>query len=142
MFNNSLIKLSKLSAISLATLGIASSCKKVIYQAMYGVPSAQYIIEGTTVSAKNNLPIAGLRVVSEYDTSFSDNEGIFKIQRSEIETNLAIPLKFDDTDGTSNGEYLSKDTTIQFKSSDFSGGDGSWDEGTAQKNVIVKIQPK
>ena len=54
----------------------------------------------------------------------------------------SFTLKFEDTDGSANGQYANLDTVVKFKKSEFKGGDGKWNYGENHKNIDIKLNKK
>lgn len=138
-------------------LGFASSCDILGGKAMYGTPSADFLIKGKIEDASANVPLKGIKVVMEMnfgsvsdpyiikkDSTFSSAvDGSYQvIAKSESAGDQKINLRFTDIDGTNNGQYKSLDTTIVFQNLKFSNGSGSWDKGETVKEVNIKLQPK
>lgn len=129
-----------LSAL-IALLGFHSACSPGGDE--YGTPYAEFKLSGKTEAANTGQAIENIRVIAEGDSSYTDANGryekniiTFGAQDGEL------LLKFEDIDGSDNGAFESLDTLIQYKASDFEGGDGSWYNGEASKTVNVKLQPK
>ena len=122
-------------------LGFSSACS--LNQVEYGAPHADFIISGKTESAVTGEAVKNIRVVAEWDTSYTDDKGLYL---KELETFGAqdgeLVLKFEDIDGAENGAFEPLDTLIQYKASDFEDGDDNWYEGEARKIINVKLQPK
>jgi putative lipoprotein (rSAM/lipoprotein system) len=132
----------RIIAFFLSVLGFSASCRHIIERPdEYGVPHATYIVNGTVISKTGNLPIPKIKAVAGKDTILTDADGKFRFDGTQIQTNFALTIQLIDIDGTANGTYSETDTTIIFTSSDFSGG-SSWDEGTAEKTIEVKMKPK
>jgi putative lipoprotein (rSAM/lipoprotein system) len=129
-----------LSAL-ISLLGFSSACS--IGTVEYGAPHADFIVSGKTESAVSGEAVENIRVVAMWDTSFTNDKGLYL---KELETGGAqdgeLVLKFEDIDGEQNGSFEPLDTLIQYKASDFEGGDDNWYGGKATKTVNVKLRPK
>jgi putative lipoprotein (rSAM/lipoprotein system) len=138
-------------------LGFASSCDPLIGKAMYGTPSADFIVKGKVEAAKTNNPVAGIKVEMSMEigdgtekvsyllntTSSAEGSGAYKVTSGhEFPDDQTFKIKFTDTDGALNGEYETLDTTIVFQNPKFTGGDGHWYNGKTEKEVNVKLKPK
>jgi len=120
----------------------------------YGVPSARYNVQGKVVSAEGEkAPVKDIRVVmiedvneadNPYlrgDTTYTDSAGEFEIRKQDF-PHYRFKVKFQDIDGEENGLFDDKEQIIEFKSSDFKGGDG-WYKGEAQKDMYnVELKPE
>lgn len=137
-----LLKTSNILISALITLlGFSSACS--LNQVEYGAPHADFIVSGKTESTVTGKAIENIQVVAEWDTSYTDANGLYL---KKLETFGArdgeLVLKFEDIDGAENGAFEPLDTLIQYKASEFEGGDGDWYEGEARKIINVKLQPK
>lgn len=108
----------------------------------YGVPMATFIVKGEVTSKVTSQPIEGIQVVMEWDTAFTDNNGIYETKLSSGAGSNMFAIQFRDVDGVANGEFLPLDTTVEFKDPIFTGGSGYWDEGTAEETLNVQLKPK
>ena len=115
----------------------------------YGTPSAYYIIKGNVVSAKDNSPVKGIRVVAKtadlwikVDTVKTDASGNYSAKISAFETKLQVNLSYSDVDGLENGTFQPLDSLVSFTNAKFTGGDGNWNQGTAEAIVNIKMKPK
>lgn len=85
-----------------------------VFQACYGTPQDfghDILIEGVVKAKKTNQPIAGIKVSvqNQPQYEYSDSSGKFGIY-TRRENNYK--LFFSDPDGTTNGNFQDKDTTI------------------------------
>lgn len=137
-------------------LGFASSCDPLGGKTMYGSPSANFIVKGKVGTAINS-PIAGIKVEMSMEinngtekvsyllntASSAESTGIYKVTGyGQWPGDKTFMLKFTDIDGALNGEFETLDTTVVFKDPKFTGGDGNWYEGQAEKEVNVKLKAK
>lgn len=134
-------------AFLIAILGFTTACEKFADEygppaPEYGVPSATFIVKGKVESNTNSEAIPGIRVVMGYDTTFSDEKGIYEVENNNFPSDVNFKLEFTDTDGAQNGEYSPHDTIVEFKNPEFTDGDGSWYQGKTEKEVNVKLNKK
>jgi len=133
-----------LIVLLISILGFSSSCKDRGEE--YGTPHADFIINGKIESATNNNPIPDIIVeVREsrlVETGFSRSDGSYEVAVGDFPDDHTYQIKFTDTDGALNGEYETLDTTVVFKDSKFTNGDGSWYSGVAELEMNVKLKPK
>ena len=143
---------SKILSACLVLLGF-SACDIINTGCEYGVPSANYKVSGIVVSSDDEKkPIENIRVVMvEYyereflygDTVFTDSGGKFEIKRDDGYTYNQFKIKIQDVDGEDNGLFEDVEQVIEFKNSDYKGGDGSWYRGEAQKDMgTIEMNPK
>ena len=140
----------------ISILGFASSCDPLGGKAMYGTPSANYIVKGK-VATGANAPVAGIKVEMSTErnngtervsylinsTSSAVGSGDYKVNSGgEFPNDQTFKIKFTDIDGALNGEFETLDTTIVFKDPKFTGGDGHWYQGQTEKEVNVKLKVK
>lgn len=136
----------------ISLLGFTTSCAKEEMKYMYGSPNATFIVKGEIKSAQTQQPIPDIivemRIVYEKEgarlagTAFSKSNGGYEVAMGEYPGDYTIQLKYTDTDGALNGEFESKDTTVVFKDTKYSGGDGSWYWGHAEKEINIQLKPK
>jgi putative lipoprotein (rSAM/lipoprotein system) len=148
-----------LIVLLISLLGFSSSCKKDgPTKYMYGSPHADFIIKGEVESAATNTPISEIivemRSINNFEDGHSDTSLVatgFSYSGAGnylLSDNFASPedktykIKFIDIDGALNGEYETLDTTVVFKDTKFTGGDGSWDFGQAEQKLNVRLKPK
>lgn len=138
----------------ISLMGFTTSCTKDEEPLlMYGSPHATFIVKGEIKSAQTQQPIPDIivemRIVYEEEggsrlanTGFSRGNGDYEVRMGDFPGDYTIQLKFTDTDGVLNGEFESKDTTVVFKDSKYTDGDGSWYSGYVEKELDVKLKPK
>lgn len=114
-------------------LGYSTSCTKEYGTPipMYGVQGTKYIVNGIVKSDDSlNQIIPDIKVTMLNNVTTSDSTGNYHAESQEFSQNNTYPLKFEDVDGTANGEYLTKDTTVTFQNN------------ITVINLNVKLQPK
>lgn len=137
-------------------LGFSTSCKEEgTYE--YGVPMHGYTINGNVNSAVDMQQIQDIKVemylVPEIDgqpqeqlcgSTRSDFHGRYVLNDygNTPVSDHAYLVRFTDVDGELNGEFQSLDTTVVFKDVKFTGGDGKWNMGIAEKELYIKLKPK
>jgi putative lipoprotein (rSAM/lipoprotein system) len=141
----------------LSFLGFASSCDIWGGRAMYGTPSADFIVKGKVESAGERRPIAGIKVELSKEVDTENGKIPVDIDHSvsaettgayTVANNGGFPIdqtykvKFTDIDGALNGEFETLDTTIIFQNPKYTGGDGSWYNGRTEKELNVKMKTK
>jgi len=115
--------------------------------AEYGTPSATYKAKGVVVSEADDSPIKGIRTVlkSRYDQDnavYTDSEGSFSLQCLEF-PRQKLYVELTDVDGEENGSFTDMEIEADYTNSTFTGGDGHWYEGVAEKDLgIIKMKPK
>lgn len=109
----------------------------------YGCPYATYDIKGQ-VTDENNQPLKDIQVVvQQYDTVYTDVEGLFKAQGDLWVFKDSMTVAATDIDGEANGgDFEPQIKTITYSSSDLQGGDGSWNEGTLTKEINFTLKKK
>ncbi|MGN0187106.1 MAG: radical SAM-associated putative lipoprotein [Paludibacteraceae bacterium] len=106
--------------------------------AMYGVPSAEYHINGTVKDADSQQPIDSIRVVVrltdyESDTMYTDAQGQYALDGRRWPSNSAI-VQVDDE----RGNYQSETKTVDLV---FEGEQNTWFQGTTYTTVDFDVQP-
>jgi putative lipoprotein (rSAM/lipoprotein system) len=141
----------KVIALVLSLLGF-TGCEDVLNtKAEYGVPHADFIINGKIQSKITNQSIPNIRIIVKdtiqglnipLDTVYSNAQGNYEAIVSEFPLDRAYLLSVSDIDGVANGEFIEKDTLAEFKNPIFTGGDGHWYDGKTTKIVDIKLTPK
>lgn len=136
----------------ISMLGFTTACEKDEPLAMYGSPNASFIVNGKVESAVSHQPIPDIivemREVFEEEgsrltaTSFSKFHGNYVVDMNAFPKDHTVQLRFVDTDGALNGEYEPLDTTVVFKDSKYTGGDGSWYHGFVNKEINIQLKLK
>jgi putative lipoprotein (rSAM/lipoprotein system) len=113
----------------------------------YGVPSADYEIQGTVTDKATSQPIKQIRVVRplqyapEYgDTVYTNEEGEYHFEYNDFPHPTA-QLKFDDIDGVENkGLFQSAEETVTFTNADqVKPGKGNWYDGKFIKTLNMAL---
>jgi len=141
----------------LSLLGFASSCDILGGKAMYGTPSADFVLKGKVEARSTNNPVAGIKIEmsQEIDTEngkmpvdldhsvSAETTGTYTVtNKGAFPKDQTYKIKFTDIDGALNGEFESLDTTIVFQNPKFTGGDKSWYSGRTEKDLNVKLKNK
>lgn len=127
---------------TLLTLLGYSSCE-IGGRAMYGTPSAKYIVKGKVSSAKTGTGIENIQVIMRYDTTLTDQNGDYLVSQYDFPIdNTVFDVSVSDPDSTLHGSYQSKDTTVTFLHPVFKGGDGEWYSGEASEDLNIQLNPK
>ena len=127
---------------------------------MYGTPSAQFKIIGKIVSEDTKQAVRDLQIsVVGYNTWTDDagfcyenpgsdtlrtrtkNDGSFLLEHYGFPSDKKYVYLIEDVDGDANGRFQAKKDSILFKNPKYSGGDKSWNSGTATmdfKTITVK----
>ena len=136
----------------LSVLGF-SSCEPWDMPVEYGTPNANYSVKGM-VTDEANKPIPGIKVTigksglpynSYYDlkTLSTDANGQFvKSYIGESLRDITFSLTFEDVDGPLNGEFATKEQTVEIKMTELKDGSSSWYKGEATKEITVKLTSK
>ena len=126
-------------------LGLTTSCEKLGPDpvAEYGVPSAKFIVNGNVSNAADNTAIKNIRVIMRGDTSFTDNNGNYKVvEEYGYPGDQKIDIEFTDIDGATNGDFHNLDTLVEFKNAEFTNGDGDWYAGETSKEFNIELDKK
>jgi len=107
----------------------------------YGTPEGKFIVNGTVQSEETLAPIENIRIIMGYDTAFSDAAGKFEVSDLSFPESQSYLVNLSDVDGTAHGEFLSRDTLVNFTDPEFENGDGDWYQGETAKQVIVNLKP-
>lgn len=106
--------------------------------AMYGVPSAEYHINGTVKDADTKQPVDSMRVVVqitdyEKDTLYTDGNGHYAVDGRKWPSDAAT-IQVDDE----RGRYQSESKTVNLV---FEGNADSWFKGTTNTTVDFDVKP-
>jgi putative lipoprotein (rSAM/lipoprotein system) len=142
-----LLNSNKIIGIILSVLGFSgacslSSCEYGAQVVAYGTPHATFIVKGDVKSENDSSAIPNIRVVMNHDTTYTNESGSYQVETIDFPKDQVFFVEFDDMDGSIFGEYQALDTIVEFKDPQFSGSSGSWDEGTTEKEVNVKLKVK
>ena len=142
---------SKICGVLLTVLGfsaIFSSCKPKygMPPPMYGVPNADYFIDGKIVSEETNEPIKDLNVrfIEQGHNSFSvftNAEGSFEFSHHDDYLIRDYAIEIEDIDGEENGAFNDTVINVHINQNEYQGGD-SWYAGKYHKSFDIKLKPK
>lgn len=136
----------RLIALFLSVLGVGSACSKASEYGTpaeeYGVPHANFKVQGKVTAADNKGAIEGIRVTMNYDTAFTDQNGNYMVINTSVPGTKVFQVKYQDVDLEVNGSYLAFDTLVMFEDPVFTGGDGNWYAGEVEKNMNVSLKPE
>ncbi len=137
----------KVVGLIFAFIGIITGSESC---AMYGTPSADFIIKGKVTDATTDQPVRNIRVVVPFlnsdnygDTTFTNSNGEYVIKQNDFPSfdtpKLVIAA---DVDGQVNGLYGPDTLKVYFTKKDrIKRGSGGWYEGTFEKtNQNFKLQ--
>ncbi|MBK8808745.1 MAG: radical SAM-associated putative lipoprotein [Bacteroidales bacterium] len=140
-------KYNKLIAFFITILGVSNSCinngeEYGVPMAEYGMPLATYKVHGIVSSKTSGQAVNGIEVSMQGDTTITDVNGNYAVEVSDYTEDKTYILSIRDVDSTHNGSFADKDTLIDFKESELTGGNGEWDGGVIDKNINIKIETK
>jgi putative lipoprotein (rSAM/lipoprotein system) len=137
----------KLLRILLSLLGFGAVCS--LGSCMYGSPAVEYGTPYATFKVNGNVKaeatsevLPNIRVVMGNDTTFTDGSGNYRVSNEEFAGSQAFLLEFKDVNGETGGEYHALDTIVEFIDPEFTGGLDTWDRGTTEKELNVKLKNK
>jgi len=117
----------------------------------YGCPSAEYTFKGKVTSSSTGTPIPGIKVTVDssavYDSFaqsiLTDESGAYEIivDYGGIPEENIVYIRALDVDGELNGSFDDAQKPHTIKATDFSGGDGSWDKGSATATIDIQMDP-
>jgi len=110
----------------------------------YGTPKATYKAKGVVVSEEDNSPIKGIcaQFTSGSNTVYTGGNGSFSLEGDEF-PRQKLYVKLIDVDGEENGSFAGMEIEADFTNAAFTGGDGHWYEGKAEKDLgIIKMRPE
>ena len=138
----------RLLAILLAWSGI-STCEQA---KEYGTPCATFKAKGVVVSETDDKPIEGIRAVLKtqqnttygMDTVYTDSKGAFNLYSWNPEIySYKLYVELADVDGDKNGLFIDMGVEADYSNAKFTGGDGNWNMGVAEKDLgIIKMKPQ
>ncbi len=138
-FSNSIL------GLIISLLGFTLSCAKKYGSPepvpMYGAPAAKFRVHGVACSSDSNIAVKDIRAVMNNDTAYTDINGFYSLETFSGPQSQEFVVKFEDIDGNVYRQFFTLDTTVQFVNPDFTGGDGSWYYGSAEKQFNVKLKP-
>lgn len=126
-----------LLAAAAGLLGLNVGCIGV----EYGCPEADYEVKGR-VTTQDDVPIEGIEAsFSKYNADSTDADGRYYLRTSDFPLeHETLDVKFVDIDGEANGSYADTMVEVVFHRTDLHGGDGHWYDGSATKEVDVKLR--
>ncbi len=116
----------------------------------YGCPTADFVVNGNVKSSETDKPIENIKVVVrsndtldyKLDSIHTNANGFFKFSPYNFPYKTAsYRFIFTDIDGAENGLFKKLDTVIRFEDIEYTGGDGNWYEGRAERNIDIELQP-
>jgi putative lipoprotein (rSAM/lipoprotein system) len=112
--------------------------------AVYGTPFADYVLDGTVVSAETGDPIAGIEVEfsdREHSTAVTNSVGRWAISiNNDLVCNTDCTIIVQDVDGDENGAFQDLQSVISLSHTDE--GDGDWDNGRWEAhNLLFELEP-
>ena len=139
--------LNKLILITLTILGF--SCTED-QPDEYGMPYADYKINGAVVSEETLERLQNIQVVMQdsemidihADTCYTDANGLYEVKLKNWTSNKTYIFKCIDVDGKVGGFYEPLDSTIRFENAEFENSNGNWDRGEVTKTILVKLAAK
>ena len=148
------IKYLKLKNWFLVTLGglLGLTVSGCYYPCEYGCPEGTYHVKGTVTNSKGD-PIEGIgvgRAMDSLEGYVMSEYGIYDTTGPDGRYDVSIygvpewpsPIGFCDIDGEQNGNYCDTIIPVSAPASEFYGGDGNWNEGTADINLDVTLTEK
>jgi len=116
--NKSIIKFfDKLIVVLLGVVGLSGmfySCEK------YGSPAAVYEIKGVVTDKETSKPIQNIKVSSQGEAIYTDNEGKYAVQDISLGTGaFDAQVKIEDIDSNANGgEFETQEIDVKFTKAD------------------------
>jgi putative lipoprotein (rSAM/lipoprotein system) len=121
--------------------------------AEYGMPWANYKVIGTIHSSDiTHAALRGIKVSlkdtaagsNAFDSTYTDSLGKYSLNFNTSPWDNTWVLDARDVDGTLNGSYTAKDTTISIPDSslDSAGTRGTWYRGTGETTVDMNLYPQ
>ncbi len=135
----------KILHLLMGILGFSAACTPACEYGVpaveYGTPTAEFILTGNVKSSQTDLPVKNIQVIMNYDTAFTDVNGIFTVNSQDFPQDIKYDVNINDVDGSENGSFTNKKISVQFYESKLTGGDGNWYEGSTTETVNIKIDP-
>jgi len=131
---------SRLIASFLGLIGYATGCipGNGGTMAEYGVPSADFILNGNVKSTTTTQVITNIQVVMGYDTVQTDVNGNFTVKMIDFPMEQTYKVSFKDIDGVANGSFSGKEINFTFPN-EFEGGNDYWYEGKNIQTLNTKL---
>jgi putative lipoprotein (rSAM/lipoprotein system) len=124
---------------SFAILSFLTSCEKDEVKGSFLI-SGKVFSEADSTAVRNI--IVEVRDTKLVETSHTDWNGEFMAEIYDFPGDRTFQVRFSDTDGTLNGEFVSFDTTVVFKDPVFVNADGEDWAGYCEQILNVKLKPK
>ncbi len=138
---SALKKYNSFIALLLSLIGY-SSCEDEYGPDEYGSPYAEFIINGKVTSASTSKAIPNIQVIMGYDTTYTDESGNYQVEQSEVPLDQTFLLELKDIDGSSNGKYADRDSTVEFTDPEFTNGNDGWYSGETTQTVNIELDDK
>ena len=108
------------------------------------IAKGEYInFQGAGDCFSDNDAIENIQVVMLYDTTKTDEDGLYQISDNEREPgDQTYFIQFQDIDNVDNGEFENLDTIVEFIDPEFTDGDGGYYAGETEIEFNVKLNPK
>jgi putative lipoprotein (rSAM/lipoprotein system) len=145
------------NAIIAALLSLTGCTFDIQSPAEYGTPSADFVVRGK-VSSDAGQPAPNVAVVMrkqlgtdddgrpqfyKVDSAGTDSNGSYRVkEQGAFPEDQAYRLTFSDVDGSANGALKDTTVTVEFTNPKFTGGDGSWSRGEAEREVNIQLRPE
>ena len=149
-----LIKIStKICGALLAVLGFSAMATSCVKYGMpeYGMPHADYFIDGKIVLEGTDDPIENLKVrwvkgnyeyYNPIDSAYTDENGNFSFNRFAEFPLSSYSLDIQDIDGEENGEFNDTIIDVTVNRDEYKGGNGNWYDGEYHKSFHIELKPK
>ncbi|MFC2104111.1 radical SAM-associated putative lipoprotein [Bacteroidota bacterium] len=131
--------INKLILVLLALLGF--SCDPDDGYVEYGMPNADFKVQGTIIDVSTLQKLSGIEVVMDYDTAYSDVDGNYEVKVNAWPESETFVVTFKDIDEAANGLYLEADTIVDFTDVEFINGSSPWYYGEKSKEINIKLSP-
>ena len=146
----------KIIVLLLSGFGMFSACDLFEPQLEYGMPHADFVLQGTVTDEATSQPIKNIRVVRPLfpdlkpecectpipgDTIYTDEKGQYAFTFGDFPGSKYL-LKFEDMDGEDNGGlFQTKEVEGKFTQADqVKKGDNHWYDGKFVKTQDVKLE--
>ncbi len=128
----------------LSLFGISAYCML----AEYGCPTAEYTFKDKVTSSLTGKPIPGVKVTVDSTSAYiksiiTDENGDYEILKDYggAPDGKVVYIRAKDVDGELNGNFKDAEKSHTIKKTDFSGGDGRWNEGSATATINIQMEP-
>ena len=135
-------------ALLAGSMGLQQGCGE-IGVAEYGCPEADYHIKGTVINEQGDaIPGIGVNQMRDWENrngewcyeDTTDAQGHFFVNNRIPGADNTVYVTISDIDGAENGSYQDTVVGVSFDDATFSGGDGRWYQGTAEKDITVTLR--